>query len=190
MSKWSHLGRYVVAIGCLALSFLIVHHSSFGQNWRVRGRGDTNNHRRHVPAGLKKIKHIVFLVKENRTFDNYFGTFPAADGATSGTISTGQTINLRHAPDVLPRDISHSFQSAVLAIDSGAMDKFDLIPGGNQHGDYLAYSQYTETDIPNYFTYARHFVLADKFFSSLTGPSSQSSIYNRGTIGRGDQQSD
>jgi phospholipase C len=180
MSKWSHLGRYVVAIGCLALSFLIVHHSSFGQNRRVSGPGDTNNHRRYVPAGLRKIKHIVFLVKENRTFDNYFGTFPGADGATSGTISTGQTIHLRQAPDVLPRDISHSFQSAALAIDGGAMDKFDLIPGGNQNGDYLAYSQYTETDIPNYFTYARHFVLADKFFSSLTGPSFPNHLYTIG----------
>jgi phospholipase C len=33
---------------------------------------------------LNKIKHIVFIVKENRTFDNYFGTFPGADGATTG----------------------------------------------------------------------------------------------------------
>jgi len=180
MSKWSHLSRYVAALGCLALSFLILHHSSFGQNWRVRDRGNTNKHRRHVPGGLKKIKHVVFLVKENRTYDNYFGTFAGADGATSGTISTGQIIQLRHAPDVLPRDISHSFQSAVLAIDGGAMDKFDLIPGGNQNGDYLAYSQYAETDIPNYFTYARHFVLADKFFSSLTGPSFPNHLYTVG----------
>ena len=135
MSKWSHLGRYVVALGCLALSFLVIHNSSFGRSWQVRERGETNKHRRHFPAGLRKIKHVVFLVKENRTFDNYFGTFPGADGATSGKISSGKTIHLGHAPDVLPRDISHSFQSAVLAIDSGAMDKFDLIPGGNQNGD-------------------------------------------------------
>ncbi len=32
----------------------------------------------------QKIKHVVFIVKENRTFDTYFGTFPGADGATSG----------------------------------------------------------------------------------------------------------
>src|SRR4051812_10327763 len=30
------------------------------------------------------IKHVVFLVKENRTFDNYFGQYPGADGATEG----------------------------------------------------------------------------------------------------------
>jgi hypothetical protein len=29
-----------------------------------------------------KIDHVVIIVKENHTFDNYFGTFPGADGAT------------------------------------------------------------------------------------------------------------
>ena len=135
MGKWSHPGRYVVALGCLALSFIVIHNSSFGWSRRVRDAGETDKHRRHRPAGLRKIKHVVFLVKENRTYDNYFGTFPGADGATSGKISTGQTIPLGHAPDVLPRDISHSFQSAVLAIDGGAMDKFDRIPGRNLNGD-------------------------------------------------------
>ncbi|HEX6463736.1 MAG TPA: alkaline phosphatase family protein, partial [Vicinamibacterales bacterium] len=72
---------------------------------------------------------------------------------------------------------SHSFQSAVTAIDGGAMDRFDLIPGANQNGDFLAYTQYTEADIPNYFDYARSFVLADEFFSSLTGPSFPNHLY-------------
>lgn len=31
--------------------------------------------------GSNPIKHIVFFIKENRTFDNYFGTYPGADGA-------------------------------------------------------------------------------------------------------------
>lgn len=147
---------------------------------RLRGRDldDRPEHHRH--RGMRKIKHIVFLVKENRTFDHYFGTFPGADGATSGTISTGDVIPLGHAPDRTPRDISHSFNSAVTAIDGGLMDKFDLIPGGNQNGDYLAYTQYTEDDIPNYFAYARNFTLADAFFSSLTGPSFPNHLYTVG----------
>ena len=44
------------------------------------------------------------------------------------------------------------------------MDRFDLIHGGNANSDFLSYTQYTKSDIPNYFTYARHFVLADAFF--------------------------
>src|SRR5438128_1423661 len=50
-----------------------------------------------------KIQHIVFIVKENRSFDNYFGTFPGADGATTGVISTGEEIALGQTPDTLPR---------------------------------------------------------------------------------------
>jgi phospholipase C len=143
--------------------------------------GDRDDHQRHERRkGLDKIKHIVFIVKENRTFDNYFGTFPRADGATSGTISTGDVIPLRHAPDMTPRDIDHSYQAAVKAIDGGAMDRFDLIAGGNVNGDFLAYSQYYESDIPNYFAYARNFVLADAFFSSLQGPSFPNHLYTVG----------
>jgi phospholipase C len=122
----------------------------------------------------------VFLVKENRTFDNYFGTYPGANGATSGKLSTGAVIPLRHAPDMTPRDIDHSYQAAVKAIDGGAMDKFDLIRGGNEKGDLLAYTQYNEGDMPNYFSYARNFVLADEFFSSLQGPSFPNHLYTVG----------
>src|SRR5215472_5912692 len=92
-------------------------------------------------AGVEKINQVVFIIKENRTFDNYFGTFPGADGATSGTISTGDVIPLGHTPDRTPRDINHSWNSAITAIDGGAMDQFDLIPGGNVNGDYLSYTQ-------------------------------------------------
>ncbi len=133
-----------------------------------------------VPTGLEKIKHIVFIVKENRTFDNYFGTFPGADGATSGRISTGQIIPLRHTPDRTKHDIDHSWRAAVAAIDGGKMDKFDLSGGGNVRGELLAYSQHVEADIPNYWTYARTFVLADRMFSSLTGPSFPNHLYTVG----------
>jgi phospholipase C len=129
---------------------------------------------------VKKIQHIVFIVKENRTFDNYFGTFPGADGATRGTISTGRVIPLGHTPDRTGHDIGHSWRDAILAIDGGKMDRFDLIGGGNVRGEYLAYTQLTERDIPNYFAYARRFVLADRMFSSLTGPSFPNHLYTVG----------
>src|SRR5712692_3450408 len=49
----------------------------------------SDDHRdHHHRNGLRRIQHIVFIVKENRTFDNYFGTFPGADGATTGMIHT------------------------------------------------------------------------------------------------------
>jgi phospholipase C len=60
------------------------------------------------------------------------------------------------------------------------MDQFDLIPGGNQNGDYLSYTQLTESDIPNYFALARYFTLGDAMFSSLTGPSFPNHLYTVG----------
>lgn len=136
--------------------------------------------RRESPADITAIQHIIFIIKENRTYDNYFGTFPGADGATQGTISTGQVIPLGHLPDSTGRDIDHSFNAAVGGIDGGKMDKFDLNNGANVNGDYLAYTQFQESDIPNYFTYAKNFVLGDRMFSSLTGPSFPNHLYTVG----------
>lgn len=123
------------------------------------------------------IKHVVFIVKENRSFDNYFGTFPGANGATEGTISTGQVIALQHMADRPQHDADHTWYSAIGAVDNGAMDRFDLDPLANVDGDYMAYSQLVESDISNYFAYAKNFVLADNMFSSLHGPSLPNHLY-------------
>ena len=163
---------FTTALGLIATNSMQAQNSDDAANQRRQ------HHERR--KGMDKIQHVVFIVKENRTFDNYFGTFPGADGATSGKISTGEVIPLRQAPDMTPHDIDHSYQAAVEAIDGGAMDRFDLIRGGNVNGDFLAYSQYRESDIPNYFAYARNFVLADAFFSSLEGPSFPNHLYTVG----------
>jgi len=129
-------------------------------------------------AGLRsKIQHIVFIVKENRSFDNYFGTFPGADGATTAVISTGEEIELAHTPDRLPRDLGHEWEDTHLAMDGGKMDRFDLIAGGSVNGDMLNMSQYRDVDIPNYWNYAEHFALADHTFASLAGPSFPNHLY-------------
>ncbi len=128
------------------------------------------------PGDITAIQHIVFIIKENRSFDEYFGLFPGADGATTGTISTGQVIPLERTPDQVV-DMGHDWNSAITAMDGGKMDRFDLIPDGNLNGEYLSYSEMTQADIPNYYAYARTFVLADHTFSSLQGPSLPNHLY-------------
>jgi len=127
--------------------------------------------------GFGNIQHIVFIVKENRSFDNYFGQYPGADGASSATISTGQVIPLNPSNDRSIRDLDHSWGAAVQGTDYGRMDKFDLNPLCNVNGDYFCLSQLTQQDIPNYWTYANNFVLADRMFSSLRGPSFPNHLY-------------
>jgi phospholipase C len=131
----------------------------------------------HVDAFRAKIQHIVFIVKENRSFDTYFGTFPGADGATTGMMSTGERIPLRHAPDRMARDIGHDWEDARRAMHEGRMDRFDLVRNGNIGNDFLSMTQFRDSDIPNYWTYAEHFVLADHMFSSLAGPSFPNHLY-------------
>jgi phospholipase C len=123
------------------------------------------------------IDHIVFIVRENRSFDNYFGTFPNADGATSGTISTGEVVPLGHAPDYMLADIAHNWFAAKQGMNGGKMDRFDLNTGGNVSGNLQAYQQYYESDIPNYWTYARTFTLADHMFSSITSHTFPNHLY-------------
>ena len=130
-----------------------------------------------INAFRSKIRHIVFLVKENRSFDMYFGTYPGAEGATSGVISTGAQMVLRRAPDRMPRDLGHDWTDALTAINGGKMDRFDLVQNGNRRGDFLSMSQFLAADIPNYWSYAQHFTLADHMFSSLTGPSFPNHLY-------------
>jgi phospholipase C len=128
--------------------------------------------------GLRaNIQHIVFILKENRSFDNYFGTFPGADGATSGVISTGELMPLQRTPDRTSRDLGHEWPDTHLAMDGGKMDRFDLVTGGNVDGDFLSMSQFLDADIPNYWRYAESFVLGDHMFSSIAGPSFPNHLY-------------
>src|SRR5258708_25944224 len=80
-----------------------------------------------VPPGSGSagvVKHIVFIIKENRSFDNYFGTYPGANGATTGKLSTGQTIALRRTPYPPSHDISHQWRDAHIDVDARQMAAF------------------------------------------------------------------
>jgi len=120
-----------------------------------------------VKLARSKIKHIVFLVKENRTFDTLFGKFPGANGATEGTRCDGTTAPLTHAADSVG-DLPHSFADGVQVIDGGKMDCF--------HD--AGYIQYDGHDLSSYWAYARRFVLADNFFSSEYGPTCVEHFFN------------
>ena len=81
-------------------------------------------------AGVGKIQHFIYIVQENRTFDNYFGTYPGANGIPKG-------VKLPYRPGgppevapfhlhdtALPHDLNHSWQAAHTAYDNGKMDGF------------------------------------------------------------------
>ena len=117
------------------------------------------------------IRHVVFIIKENRSFDDLFGRFPGANGATTGVLSTGKTVPLGHMPDSFLFDLGHDASAATLAVDHGKMDGFNLLAGAIQGNRDVALSQYRASDIPAYWRYASRFALADNFFSTILGPS-------------------
>jgi hypothetical protein len=124
------------------------------------------------PASARfPIRHIVIIDKENRSFDNLFGTFPGADGAVAAHVSDGQTVRLGHTPDHTLLDIGHTADSASVAVDGGRMDRFDLLPGAIQNGGDIADSELRRSDIPLYWKLAKRFTLEDHFFSTISGPS-------------------
>ena len=117
------------------------------------------------------IKHVIVIVKENHTFDNYFGSFPGAAGTTTALLSDGGTITPPHAPDHTSRDLCHEHPCALQDWNDGGMNGWDLTSGSSTNGDNLAYAQYQEADIPNYWAYAKAFTLGDHFFANVLGPS-------------------
>ena len=119
-----------------------------------------------VELARQRIGRIVFLVKENRTFDHLFGRFPGADGTKWGRTCNGRRVPLRPATDRVP-DIDHSFVSGLVAINGGSMNCFDRLRRGENLGGYVSYRREA---IPNYWALAEHFTLADRFFSSIYGP--------------------
>jgi phospholipase C len=121
---------------------------------------------RNTP-GLTAIQHIVFIICENHTFDNYYGTFYGSDGATTGMTSTGEVVPLTPMPDLDSNQNCNSWDCALLGMDGGKMDQFNLMTGGN----LIAYMQTTQQGIPNYWAYGTRFALADQYFTSVHGPS-------------------
>lgn len=116
------------------------------------------------------IKHVVFIIKENHSYDNIFARFPGADGAKYAR-EGDKKVKLGITPDHLPFDISHTGGAAGFSVNYGRMNRFYLLPGAKQFGHDYADSAYVKSEIPAYWAYAKRFTLADHFFSTIMGPS-------------------
>ena len=123
-----------------------------------------------LPTSRCPIKHIVFVIKENHSFDNLFARFPRADG-TATAREGDRSVPLGVTPDHTAVDIGHSGLETQMAANGGQMNRFYLLNGAIQFGRDYADSAYTQQIIPVYWSYAKHFALADHFFSTVLGPS-------------------
>jgi phospholipase C len=148
---------------------------------------------------LGKIKHVVVIMQENRSFDTYFGTYPGADGipAANGQFTVcipDPATKGCQAPYHNPSDVNggagHNSQSAIDAIDGGKMDGFVTVAEKSAKGcssaqdpactsgtapDVMGYHDARE--IPNYWAYAQNFTLADRMFEPVASWSLPDHLY-------------
>ena len=146
------------------------------------------------PAPIHAIKHVIMIMQENRSFDSYFGTYPGADGypMRNGRPAVCVPDPLAHRcvrpfHDSHDRNVGgpHGTPNAVRDIDGGKMDGFirEGIAGRIKHcqspgatdprctggppADLMGYHDARE--IPNYWAYARRYVLQDHMFEPTFG---------------------
>jgi phospholipase C len=139
------------------------------------------------PAGARgdihKIRHVVVIMQENRSFDSYFGTYPGADGIP---MRNGRPTVC--APDPLRRTCvrpyhdhhdrnfggPHENRAFQTDLNKGRMDGFvrarQTCTNGLDPPDCIAtirpdmMGYHDAREIPNYWSYARSFVLQDHMF--------------------------
>ena len=136
----------------------------------------------HAPT--TPIKHFLFLMQENHTFDNYFGTYRGANG--------------RPVKVCMPFNVADASKGCALPVHLGTRSVLDLahnsdvfklqFRGGHLDGFQNAYRKagvrgalpmgyYDDRDIPYYWNIADRFVLFDRFFSSAHAGSVWNHMY-------------
>ncbi len=131
-----------------------------------------------APAGMDVIQNIVVVLQENHTFDNYFGTYPGADGTAGRDLCLPQasgSSNCRkpfHSPTLTPGDLSHTWSSAHDDYDGGKMDGFIYSEGSDETMCY-----FDDSDLPHYWKAASEYVLCDRYFTSVMSESAPNHLY-------------
>ncbi|MGB6644458.1 MAG: alkaline phosphatase family protein [Candidatus Cybelea sp.] len=124
-------------------------------------------------TGAGKIAHVVYIVQENRSFDNLFQGYPGADTLSSGKNSDGETITLQPVSLKTSYEIDHSAQAMFAACDgTGKLPGTDChMDGFNKEGSFMGPKNPEYVYVPHreskpYFDMAHEWVVADRMFQS------------------------
>jgi phospholipase C len=169
-------GRALIASLCGALAVVAVGCASATTNATTFQR----------EQGIAKIKHVIVIMQENRSFDSYFGTYPGADGfpTQNGQFTvcvndprTGKCVYPYHDTQDLNGGGPHGAANATADVNGSKMNGFiaqaeagrrgcgatnDPICSGSSPTDVMGY--HDGSDIPNYWSYAQQYVLQDHMF--------------------------
>ncbi|MES9536672.1 phosphocholine-specific phospholipase C [Actinomadura sp. NPDC000600] len=153
------------------------------------------------PGGLEAIKHVVFLMQENRSFDHYFGTLRGVRGygdrnaieLPDGRPVFEQPGLLRHVKPFLARDaIGHgpfTDVNYIAGLDHG-WEGGQKARGGGWHNAWIAAKMmptmvhYDRSDLPFQYELADTFTVCDAYHCSVFGPTNPNRTFHwTGTIG-------
>jgi phospholipase C len=136
------------------------------------------------PKPRTPIRHVISLMQENHSFDNYFGTYPGADGIPAGTCMpadlddpTQGCVKPFHLAGRPITDLGHSQEVFHRQYRNGRMNGFvsayrnEGLNGENSMG------YYDHRDLPYYWNVADRYVLFDRFFTSAAGGSIWNHMY-------------
>lgn len=126
------------------------------------------------------IEHVVILMQENRSFDQYFGHLPGngQDDVDVPPATTqnpagggGAAIPWHHESNYCVTDTDHGWSASHTQWNGGKNDGFATTNAnaGDPTGA-RAMGYYDQTDIPFYYDLAKTFAISDKYFCSLLGP--------------------
>lgn len=129
------------------------------------------------PEPKTPIKHFVVLMQTGHSFDNYFGTYPGAEGIPSDTCVPVDPTAMAQSSCIKPfaigdhsiESMNHSAAIFQSQYNNGQMNGFiSALQRRNQDGT-VAMGHYDDNDLPYYWNIADEYVLFDRFFSSASG---------------------
>jgi phospholipase C len=177
-----HFGRAFVALA--AASLLVACSSSGDSDGGSGGGGPTC---KSEPGG-SGLAHVVIVVQENHSFDNYFGRYCTAAPGSNPTCTNGPScceaapakepsgaapVSLDDAQNAV-YDPDHSQACEIAEIDGGAMDHFVT---GADCSDPKNFAIAPPDAVSTYTGYAAKYALADRYFQSIAGASSTNDMY-------------
>ena len=161
---------------CLMIALVVALLMGIGTS--VMGQGSSGS---ATTGPNTPIEHFIFLMQENHSFDNYFGTYPGANGIPDGVCMPvnpfDETVTECVEPfripdsDVKMDDPAHSETTHEMQFNNGEMNGFVYALTERAQDGRLAMGYYDDRDLPYYWNIADNFVLFDNFFSSVAGGS-------------------
>jgi len=125
-----------------------------------------------TPASANPINHIVVIMQENHSFDNYFGALnqpqfygAEVDGVTASMTnpdSSGRPVPTYHETNLCIPDPLHNWNAMHTDWNGGKNDQFVVV---NRSDDIMGH--FDQTDIPFYYSIANQFAIADRYFCSV-----------------------